>query len=218
MIKQLKLGFQMLRYTFGIKTCAIMGGIFLLVGILVEVMGQSVNVTGTLFISITGMWPVQLVYSLGVSDLVRSSKWAKAMETSIPTLVGFVSFLAAYLLAFCLKLPHLSIASEEAMEIMVAEMILAGTVALMLMVYCGIAYKFFIIATILFFVVFGFGGFNAPFMLVEKMHLSLTFGQAALFGFLEILVGALLQYGISCLVYKQPLSKKAQMRGLQKCM
>ena len=127
MIKRLKLGLQMLRYTFGIKTCAIMGIFFLAIGILMELLPQPVNSSGTLFISLTGMWTIQLTYSLGVSNLVRSSKWAKAMETSIPALVGLVSFLVTYLLVLCLNLPYLSTADEETMQIMAGEMILGKT-------------------------------------------------------------------------------------------
>ena len=218
MIKRLKLGLQMLRYTFGIKTCAIMGIFFLAIGILMELLPQPVNSSGTLFISLTGMWTIQLTYSLGVSNLVRSSKWAKAMETSIPALVGFVSFFVTYLLVLCLNLPYLSTADEETMQIMAGEMILSGILALVLMVYCGVAYKLFIVGTVLFLAVIFCGNFNAPFMLMESLNIPVSFGTAVAIGFLEILVGALLQYGVSCLLHKVPLSKKAQMRGLQKLM
>lgn len=221
MIKQLKLGLQMLRYAFGSKTCAVMGVIFLTIGILLKFLpinASAMGATGVLFISINGMWTMQLVSSLGVSSMVRSSHWAKAMETSIPTLVGFVSFLATYLLIFCLNLPYLSNAGEEKMEIMMGKMILAGTLSFILMVYSGIAYKFFVVGSILFLAVFYLGGLNMPFTFISGLSLSINFGQATLIGFLEIVLGALAQYGISCLLYKRPLTKNAQMRQLQKSM
>lgn len=216
MIKQLKLGFGMMRYTFGVKMCLVLGIIFFAIGIVMEFLAPPASVSGAMFLMVCGMWPAQLVYSLGVSDVIKTSKHAKAMETSIPTLICFVTFLVCYIIIVLFKLPHLSGATEEMMGYMVSELMMSSILAAVLMFFCGIAYKLFILASIIFLVAFcslttisEFGTMLSP---------DISFGTAVIVGFAIVVAGALLQYGVSLLVYKVPLSKKAQLRGLQKYM
>ena len=47
---------------------------------------------------------------------------------------------------------------------------------------------------------------------------ALPYGAAVGIGVLMILTGALFEYVISLLIYRFPLAKRAQMKGLQKVM
>lgn len=216
MIKQLKLGFQMMRYTFGVKMCLILAAICFVLGLLVEFLPAGASITGALLLMVCGLWAAQLVYSLGVSDMIKTSKYAKAMETGIPTLVSFLLYLICYVIIIAFKLPRLSGASEESMQYMVGEILTSGIMAAMLMIFCAIAYKLFAIATVLFLVMFFV--LNVMVNSGGLFMVDVSFGAAVIIGFVLLVVGALLQYGISLLVYKVPLSKSAQLRGLQKYM
>lgn len=217
MIKQLKMGFKMLRYTFGTKMCIGLMALFMVMGIALSLIHTDRTTPGTYLLLVVGMWPVQLIYSMNVSRQVQTSPWKKAMETSIPTLISFVGLFACYLVAILIKLPQLGNASEEELGYMAAEMIFSGTLLMILMLYCGLAYKFFILSTVIFFVMY-LGMTIAYNMIIWTTAIRFSFGAAVVIGMLEIVIGALLQYGVSLLVYRYPLAKRAQLRGLQKYM
>ena len=213
MIEQLKLGFKMMRYTFGIKMCVIIGAIFLVLGLAMECLPPGMSMGGGAFVMVCGMWPAQLIYSLAVSNMVKTSKYAKAMETSVPTSVCFVPFVLCYIVIILFKLPRLSGATEEMLGCMSAELIVCACIAAGLMVFCGIAFKLFTLSVIIVFVLCCSSG-----ILLDVFSVSMPFGMAVIIGFAILVAGALLQYVLSCLLYKIPLAKGAQLRGLQKYM
>lgn len=219
MIRQFKLGIKLIRYTFGIKTCLGCAAVFLVLGIVLSFVSMNIGVmpTGSFFLAVTGMWITQMFCSLYVSGMIKASPWNKAIQTVMPTFLSFLGFAASYLLIILLKLPLLSAASIEMRQSMSAELVLDAWLMAIIMIYSGTAYKFFITSTLLFFVFFVgmsavYGGIL--FWLVSR----LPFGAAAVIGGLCLIVGAFLQYGLSVLVYKYPLSKRAQLRSLQKYM
>lgn len=217
MIEQIKMSIKLLRYTFGIKTCIALGGIFLLCGVAISLLPEGLGLSGSFVLVATGMWSTQLFYSLGVSGLVQSSPYKKAIQTSMPALISFFSLLGSYVVILLLRLPKLGTAGAEMQQDTALDLISSGLLIVIIMLYTGIAYKFFVAATVLFFVTF------LGIMFVESAYLVFTpvmppVGIAAAIGFLEIVVGALLQYGMSLLVYKYPMAKRAQMRSLQKQM
>lgn len=214
MIKQLKLGFSMMRYTYGMKMCVIIAGICLLFGFAAELF--QVGITGALLFIVGGIWAIQLISSLGVSSMIKTSKYAKAIETAIPAWINFAIYFVCYVVVIACKLPRLFGASEEIIEHMVNELLVYGIAAVVIMVFCGIAYKLFVISTIAIFVVcFGVNLLVGSSCLPD---IKVSFGAAAVIGFVCLVVGALLQYGVSVLLYRVPLSKNAQLRGLQKYM
>lgn len=214
MIKQLKLGFSMMRYTYGKKMCMIFAGICLVLGLAAELF--QAGITGAMLFIAGGIWAIQLISSLGVSSMIKTSKYAKAIETSIPAGINFVIYLVCYVVVIVCKLPRLFGASEETIEHMVNELLVYGIAAVVIMFYCGIAYKLFTISVIsIFAVCFGVN------LLVGSGYLpdiKISFGAAAVIGFVCLIAGAFLQYGVSVLLYKVPLSKNGQLRGLQKYM
>ena len=88
MIKQLRMGFNLLRYTHGIKTCVGFGAVMFLIGVGMELCfsapmeGVSFSVGGY-FVLITAMWPLQLLISMNVPEFVVTSPWKKRIQTSV---------------------------------------------------------------------------------------------------------------------------------------
>lgn len=217
MIKQIKMSIKLLRYTFGMKMCIGLGVVFLLCGVAMSLMPEELGLSGSFFLIATAMWATQLFYSLSVSSLVQSSPYKKATQTSMPAIISFISFLGSYAVILLLKLPRLQAADAETQQYMAADLISSGLLIIVIMIYTGIAYKFFVAATVLFFVTFmGTVFFERAYMVFVLAMPSV--GTAAVIGLLEIVVGAFLQYGMSLLVYKYPMAKRAQIRSLQKQM
>lgn len=203
----------MLRYTFGIKSSLGLGGVFFVLGILFHGTGGP----GSYLILTGGLWIVQLLYSLPVSGMVQTSPWKKELQTSGITIVSFFSFLFFYLIDAVLLL----LFEQQKANMIGPWLVIDGMVIFFLMIYCGFAYKFFIVSTILFLVSY-FGMCSVQRIKVSN-HIytwinSISLVQGAVIGFVLIVLGALVQYAASCLVYKCPLDKNGQLRGLQKFM
>lgn len=219
MIRQFKLGIKLIRYTFGIKMCLGCAAVFLVFGIVLSFVSMNIGVmpTGSFFLAVTGVWITQMFCSLYVSGMIKASPYNKAIQTVMPTFLSFLGLAASYLLIILLKLPLLSAASIETRQSMSAELVLDALLMAIIMIYFGTAYKFFIASTLLFFVCFV--GMSAVYGGILFWSVSrLPFGAAAAIGGVCLIAGAFLQYGLSVLVYKYPLSKKAQLRSLQKYM
>lgn len=217
MIKQLKLSIKLMRYTYGIKMCVILGIVFFACGIGLSFVPENRGGSGSFFIVVAAMWITQLFYSLGVSNMVQASPYGKAAQTSMPTLIGLLGFTAAYVVVVLMKLLRFGTADGEVRRYMSADLITVGMLTFIVMLYIGLAYKFFVAATVLFAVTFAIT--TSSFKLYTIFDLPLpSIGGAAVIGFLEIVAGALVQYGVSRLVYKCPVSKRAQLRGLQRYM
>lgn len=219
MIKQLKIGMKMLRYTFGFKRCMVWMVLFIALGVFMH-MGRGV---GSFFVIVNGMWIGQLMYSLNVSNLVKTSSLGMAFQTSATTILNLVFSLLMYLLDVVLIL---LMKGGEERYLIVQWLISDGVMLFLIMLYCGFAYKFFMTSTCFFFIAFfsmmdrGCFISGAP---VFRSYISVPFEeisllQAFIIGVLFVIAGAIAQYAVSCLVYKYPLSKAAQLKGLQKIM
>lgn len=219
MIKQFKMSVKLVRYAFGIKQGIGFGILFTIIGVLCSVLPSEIGAIGEFFLMMIGLWVTQVFYSLGVSNLIQTSKWKKAVETSMPAILSLAGYIIAYIVCFLLKIPRLLEGEEQELMNISAELIAAGFIAFFIMAYSGIAYKLFVVGTILFAGSFIGMGTISGIARVFGWTLSIpSVGAAVLIGFAEIVAGALVQYGLSCLLYKYPLSKHAQLRGLAKIM
>lgn len=214
MIKQIKTGVRLLRYTHGVTANIVLCGGIAFLGILASLYGKS-TVMGTYLIVAAGMCPVQMLYSLGVSDMVQTSPWKKPIQTSISVVFGLLGMGVLYLVSALINFVRLLNHSIE--EPMAANaMLMGGVMAVVVMLYIGFALKYFVTATIVFcggiwFVMFvaGMSGFES---------MGISFGMSVLLGFVCLLVGGLLQYGVTLLVYRKPIAKQSQLAGLRKTM
>lgn len=219
MIKQLKTGMKLLRYTFGFKMCMFWIILFIALGVLMY-RGRGV---GSFFIVVSGLWVVQLMYSLNVSNMIQTSPLGKAFQTSATTIISFITFLLLYLLDVVLML---LMKEGQELYMIVQWLISDGVIIFLLMLYCGFAYKFYIASTVFFFIAFfsiiDSGCFVSGRPVFHSfIHVpfdDISWIQAFIIGLIFIIAGALVQYVASCFVYKYPLAKSGQLKGLQKIM
>ena len=214
MIKQIKTGLRLLPYTYGIvPNLALCGGIGLL-GLFVSLYGDFSEI-GIYFLMAVGMFPIQMLYSLGVSDMVQTSSWKKPIQTSMSVMLTFGGMGVAYLISFLINLTRLSNHAEK--EPLAARlMLIGGIIALIIMLYMGFAMKYFVAALILFIATIYGGAIALNFFSVEGVALS--FSASTVIGFACLVLGALLQYGVTLLVYRKPIAKRSQLPGLEKLM
>ena len=208
----------MIRYGYGLKMSMGSVAFFVLVGIWLSFISETAP-GGAYMIMIAGMWPVQMIGSLGTANFVRSSPWKKSAETAAPALISFLNFLACYLLVFLTYLPRLAAADAQERVSIAGDMIIIGAVTAVMMIFCGMAYKYMVAATVVFLAVYltiTTCSNVFKFWLIENN--PIPFFGGVLIGLLEIVAGAAAEYAIACLIYKRPMSKIAQFAGLRKYM
>lgn len=221
MIKSIKTGWMLMRYTYGLKGGVISAVLLLLGGLLLTVlpMGGTFGFgqTGSYLVLVVAIWPGQLLWSLNVSDLVQTSPQKKAFQTAVPTAFTALTIFACYTLMIFIKLLQLRANPALRQDVIANCMVLTGEV-LLLMAYYGIAFKYYYLGTVLFILTFIITSPAVQVMsllgVFDGMPLWLAVGS----GFAAILVGTGIQYGLSCLVYKKELHKSAQFAGLKKRM
>lgn len=208
MINDLKLGVKLLRYTYGIKmnvALVVVCGIMDLLFFGIELGIGYVWIDGYFLLAI-GMVPVQLIFSLNAVNNVLSSPARKKLQTTIPAVMSWCAMEGMYVLVVLKKL-ILALVHPDMTGQICTRMVMLALLAVAIMAFTGILYKYFIMMVLMTCVLAGF----IQFVLYIQWNL---FGQsmfslvwAALIGFALITVGAAMQYGISLLTYKKPVSK-----------
>lgn len=215
MMKSMKLGFKLLRYAWGIKTTLLSGGIFFLLGLLSFTMSVQTWYLGGYLLMVLAVYPAQLLSSLTVSNLVQTSPWKKALQTSVPTALTAGAFALTYGGALIISLLRLN-ARPEMREDMVMILVLFAFEIFLIMTYCGIAYKTYVLGTALFIIVFVIGSSVIQIGAALGAFRGVSVFGAACSGFAAMLLGSAVQYGLSLMLYKRALSKNAQYPGLRK--
>lgn len=214
-MKSMKLGFKLLRYAWGIKTTLLSGGIFFLLGLLSFTMSVQTWYLGGYLLMVLAVYPAQLLSSLTVSNLVQTSPWKKALQTSVPTALTAGAFALTYGGALIISLLRLN-ARPEMREDMVMILVLFAFEIFLIMTYCGIAYKTYVLGTALFIIVFVIGSSVIQIGAALGAFRGVSVFGAACSGFAAMLLGSAVQYGLSLMLYKRALSKNAQYPGLRK--
>ena len=215
MMKSMKLGLKLLRYAWGIKTTLLSGGIFFLLGLLSFTMSVQTWYLGGYLLMVLAVYPAQLLSSLTVSNLVQTSPWKKALQTSVPTALTAGAFALTYGGALIISLLRLN-ARPEMREDMVMILVLFAFEIFLIMTYCGIAYKTYVLGTALFIIVFVMGSSVIQIGAALGAFRGVSVFGAACSGFAAMLLGSAVQYGLSLMLYKRALSKNAQYPGLRK--
>ncbi len=216
-MRQLKLAMRMIKYAYGIimnlAAMVLIGG----GGIAVWIVTGGNNVqflsTAVFFLALLPMFGVQIWYSMNSCELLLSSPWKKAADTSIPTLISVCGTLVMYTLVAALIVVRGG--AGDAMQMF--SLLWMAASAFLIMLLCGSCFKYFITSMIVFFLLY-FGASMVTIFYVQMSAFVLRLSAVAVIaiGYGVILVGGLGQYLLSCLFYKKNVSKLAQGAALRK--
>ena len=221
MIHNWKLGIKLLRYAHGIKMTLIIGIAILLLNIPVIIAGilsDNLIMGGYMLMSVS-MLPTQLLYSLSASNMVLTTAYRKKLQTSVPAALTCGNMMLMYLIS-ALLYGIVALGQGKLLDNAGEQMLMIALMMDLVMAYTGIAYKYFAAATLCLCL-------SLPFMLTTALPatggLGNLFGQggfsfvsAVLIGLVMLVAGGLLQYLLSRLCYRTPLSKMAQAAPLRK--
>ncbi len=223
MINDWKLGMKMMRHAYGIKMNCILGGMILVLGIASIALGGTVRdvFPATYLVMAAGMLPTQMLYSLSITGMIQASPMKKKLQTSIPAMVNFTIMSAMYLVTVLIYGIMLTGKPEEQSYACMNLIMLAFMLAVV-MFYMGVAYKYFIIASVIMIPILcltlSTGLTNKEWLYQLLAWEKFRFWQTAVGGIGILAVGAVLQCLSSLLVYKAPIDKLSQSAFLRRVM
>ena len=223
MINDIKLGIKMMRYGHGLVSNIILGVFFLGIGIIcmiMTMMGYACNLTGGCFAVAATLLPAQVMSSLNTSNMVLSSPVRKKMQTAVPTAINCI---CAFVIYFAVDLLLLIMAYiypdniPRACCILVLQIIFT----VFFMIYTPICYKYMVMAVIL-----GIMVYMCCFAIIFYFNAQMYFPTSDIYSFFDkgilifLLISVLgipiiaaagyLEYLLSLLFYKAPVSKYSQ--------
>lgn len=207
--KQLRFARKCLKYSYQMKVNLVCGGITGLLGLVYEIANIS-NGMGAYLMMIVSIYPASLLYQLSSSQLIESSPCRKSLMTSVPTVMTFCINMVSYLLLIVIEgiraMRRPQAADQSALVILSC-----GIILVFLDLYAAFGQKYYVLSLILmagsllgFFGLSGAIG-NGDSVLLNRFHISVP--AAVITGLCLVLLGSLLQYGASLLVYRKPMSR-----------
>lgn len=222
MMKQLKMGLKLIRYTFQIKLNLFLCVVFTAIGLFIEVFSHGTQFFGAFLVSVMSLFPVQFLYNVCTANLAAASPWKKRMQTSVAAVLTFAGNIIVFSLLILVKAAEASAYPQDA-AIIWGMLLFTGILQIVLGFFNGLAYKYFALATIMVYIVIfgsgflmGLGTFALRGTVIETIVTTPAF--VIFITYVCIAIGALLQYAMSVAVYKKPLSKWAQGAAMRKYM
>lgn len=231
MMGQCKYAFQMLRYAFGIKGNSVAAVIMLAIGLALEFVSHGTTFLGSFFLMVLSMFPVQFLYSISLSDHVAASPYRKRLQTSMPALMNLTLNIGIFTLMNIIKAVEIYLFPEDT-ELIIGSLVMLSVAELIITIYTGIVFKYYIIATVVMVAFYSFLGGAGGWIMAENHQMygfysvftamgyifvgKMSFVGAVVVSYVLLFVGALLQYLVSLVFYRKPLSKRAQGAAMKR--
>ena len=207
MLKDIKLGFKLLRYGYKLKLNVIMLVFFAVIGIASDIMSKGTTIIGGIYFMMSGMFTFQLIMSMDVSELIQSTSLKKKLQIYIPVMSSTVINLVIFTFLVVERVILIQYGVADKTQLFTLDVAL-----LIVYLYTSICYKYFVLGFIVFMVLF-MGVFTvlsgAAFVPVSNAVFKLGLPVVALLGYIAIFAGGALEILIGELLYKKPLSEFA---------
>lgn len=217
MINDMKRGIKLLRYAYGIKMNVMLGiGCVIIDMVCFILQLAGFRLLDGYFLLAVGLLPTQLIFTLNMADITLSSPLRKKMQISIPAVLNWYTMMGMYLIIILKKLV-IVLVHPDSLERVCTQLVFLALLAAFIMACTGLLYKYYIICLLMVMVLSG----AVQFILQDFVHWEFL-GQnmfslvcAALIGFVLITAAVPLEYGLSLLVYKAPVSKTSMGAALR---
>lgn len=215
LVKNLKLGFKILKYGHAAKLSIIASIAVGLFGLAFCVLSLVVTSTfpGGYFLMMSVLLLLQLVSTVSAANLVQTSPMKKKLQTSVPALISVLFMLGGYFIQAVISAVTVCV-KPETLQTSCTQLVCTAAIMGFIMLYYGAVYKYFAASTAVFIIMFvlAYGPMIRGEILWSWMPLTGFWGNyilTAAIGAAVILVCGGLQYLISLAVYKAPVSKWA---------
>ncbi|MGN0424794.1 MAG: hypothetical protein ACI4FY_05685 [Acetatifactor sp.] len=219
MIQEFKLSMRLLKYGHTYRGSLVFGGIFCALGIVLSfltIWGDGVPMSGYMF-AMPAILLLQALWSLSAARFGLVSPKSKRLQTTMPAVLCLFLLTPQYLLVVLLQGLIAGFRPENfsaCCTVVIFTAIFVGVVT----IYAGFCYKFFFLASL---TVITMVCITIPyqktlqFFLMNNLPANWgTYLLVAVSGLLFIWGSIAVQLGLSRLIYRKPLSRRAQYRDL----
>lgn len=218
-MKDLVLGFKLLKYSYRCKTNVIVLVVITAIGLYMEIISKGTQMLGGFYFMLTGMFAYQMMVYMDASDYVQSSVMKRKLQVGIPVMLSTFVYVGIFTLLIVEKLILIKIYPEN--ESIVCNSLFQIEILLfMSMIFCGVCYKYFFTSFIVFMVVAlpTISGVSSVLTGRDVTDLfGVGLGELAVVGYVFIILGGIAEYILSSALYKKDLSEFA-MSGLIKSL
>ena len=211
-----------MKFAHGVVSTFICCGIMMAIGVALSLLavpiGEVRTLPGGYFIMMIGLFLMQLTFSVNIANMVQASPMKKRLQTSVPATMSTLCMVIGYLLTVLLE-GIVAYMRPNRIGLLCEQLIFTVAMMGIFALYSSICYKYFFSATIMFVLVFGgcYGYLMGGGMSINFLgNTWATFVVTALVGLAVIPICGVLQYLLFLVVYKAPLSKRAQAASLRR--
>lgn len=211
MLKDIMLGMKLIRYSYGFKTNIASMIIFPVIGGLMMAAAEADSfMFGGIYLYMSFVMFVQMSNMMLTVQIVSAAPRRKLFEQTFPDAVMLITALLWYLVLTLLVAVFINISPNLREEYTVSLVIVALFMAV-LQIYIGVCYKFFWLASIMFFTVFTYMLIKGREILIGFIlkYVGMNFFENFTIGLIIIVVACLFSMFLRKLFYKRPMSKMA---------
>lgn len=216
MIKSFRKQIKLIKYGSNIKSSIAAAALFFILGLLFLVMDSEGLVLGSLYIFAGLLMLLQVYNTLLSIGMVTASPKRRMLETWLIDILGLLTGICYYIFLLIIAVIKMNLEDEAVKQQYGTAFLFAGMIGGWVLVYCGMAWKSFLISVIVFsggfFVIF------SEFSNAIEEGMSINPGIGAMLGILAVVLGAVIAGIIRRVLYKIPVSKYAMGANLRKQM
>lgn len=224
LMKEMKIGFKMVKYGIQYKQQSVIAVIFAVLGIAFIVLGGPAQILlGMMYMTICGTYFTQPYISTSISSCVASSPLVNGMFSRFIVVfnalaantgyaIGVACIAVKYVLANVLNIPSLS--TSYTLKQVAAILIMSGLLSMGMQVYAIICNKWFVISMIFFFVFFFSLYFYMSENISKEVGVDINIFLSGVIGLACIWVGTVLSYFVAKLTRRIPLDNWYYKRNI----
>ena len=211
MLKEIRLGFKLLRYGYRLKFNVACMLVIFLIGLISEIVTKGTSFIGGAYFMICSMFAFQFVCSVCLSEYIQSTGVKKKLSVDVPVILHAVLSLVTLVIIIIER--SILIQMYPANEAVVVKMfIMVVAFNAITHIYTGICYKYFVAGVFIFIAMFmGIMMFFNYAMLGPRATIYITHGMGfyAVIALVVTIVAIAIEYILCSLLYKKPLSDYA---------
>ena len=226
MMNEMKKACKLIKYGFNLKMNVGFGIIFMIFGIIFSILGSMMSsanhmqpaMFSTMYMFLGPLMIVQVLYTLLYSKMAKSSPRNYTLEVTAPNIFSTIIGIFTYLVSIIGAWIGMKVSPDLA-EGYYSVIINSGMLLVIMILYFGVCYKYFVLGTIGFVIGFlviyrGLSGYIFEYGLPFKLN----FVNSSLISGVIVAVGIILSCILRKLLYKKPVSKLSAGAYLKKAM
>lgn len=217
MMEEIKRGFKLIRYGYGLKANIFGGIFFFLLGTLIYLVATDhMSVLGAVYIVLGALMVIQIQYSLLYSNFVGASARRKTLEILVADIICIIMGILGYVIMVVGSVYKIGVSPEETQNIL-ESMLVSGMALPLVFVLVATSYKYFWTTMILFGTLF-LMVYSGGMIFVALANLDLNIVGTSLICLVLTVTGVLLSCVLRRALYRKTLSPTACSTGLRKAM